>query len=1009
MKRLYQTLRSGFTLCVGSLLLALATGLPAMAQKITVNGTIRDAAGNPVVGASIVDLKNPASGTSSGIDGAFSLSADPQAELEISFIGYRSQRIPLNNRTLLEITLEEDTAQIDEVVVVGYGTMRKNDLTGAIASVGSKQIRDTPVANVGQAIQGKISGVQIVDAGKPGDNVTIKIRGLGTINDSDPLVVIDGVPTDLGLASLNMADIDRIDVLKDASATAIYGARGANGVVMVTTKRGQSGEGRLSVTANWAIQNVTSIPEMLNAAEYAAYSNDMLSAAGLATNPAWSDPSSLGEGTDWLDELFQTGVMQNYTVSYSGGNEKSHYYVSGGFLDQSGTVRTVNYQRFTFQNNNDTQLFRWLKLSNNITFSTDKKSAGSYSISDAMKALPTQSVKDADGSWSGPEGNSYWYGDIRNPIGTLYTNDNQTKGYNFLANISAEVTLFPWLRFKSTFGYDAKMWYNDNFSQAYDYSPTPVEETTRYQDTNKSFTYLWDNYFTFERTFADKHDVNLMVGSSAQWNRTDAFNATMAGFLFDSVHEFDNGNTMKDIGGSSSDWALLSFMARLNYTYDDRFLVTATFRRDGSSRFGPDHRWGNFPSVSAAWRISRERWFPQDSFVSDLKLRAGYGITGNEKIGSYSYISTYSTGSYIFGSNVVSTLMAKTMANPTIHWEEVRQSNIGIDAALFNSRLNFSVDAYVKNTADMLVKAAIPITSGFEDTTTTYTNAGKVRNKGVEMSLRSVNLDGRNGGLRWETTVTATFNRNRIISLNSDTPLYQNEINGAYVTMQRNGSPINVFYGYVTDGLFQTQEEVDNHAFQESGTAPGDIRFKDLNNDGVINDEDRTIIGDPNPDWMFSMVNDFSWKGFDLSIYLQGVTGNEIFNATNITTEGMSSAHNQTASVRYRWVGYGTSTVMPRAVYGDPNHNARISDRFVEDGSYLRLKNITLGYTRTLDETTAHPERPDLLLVRKPRHADQIHRIRPRNRNQRYRQRNLSGLPHLQSGCQLQLLNRREP
>ena len=801
------------------------------------------------------------------------------------------------------------------------------------------------MANVGQAIQGKISGVQIVDAGKPGDNVTIKIRGLGTINDSDPLVVIDGVPTDLGLASLNMADIDRIDVLKDASATAIYGARGANGVVMVTTKRGQSGEGRLSVTANWAIQNVTSIPEMLNAAEYAAYSNDMLSAAGLATNPAWSDPSSLGEGTDWLDELFQTGVMQNYTVSYSGGNEKSHYYVSGGFLDQSGTVRTVNYQRFTFQNNNDTQLFRWLKLSNNITFSTDKKSAGSYSISDAMKALPTQSVKDADGSWSGPEGNSYWYGDIRNPIGTLYTNDNQTKGYNFLANISAEVTLFPWLRFKSTFGYDAKMWYNDNFSQAYDYSPTPVEETTRYQDTNKSFTYLWDNYFTFERTFADKHDVSLMVGSSAQWNRTDAFNATMAGFLFDSVHEFDNGNTMKDIGGSSSDWALLSFMARLNYTYDDRFLVTATFRRDGSSRFGPDHRWGNFPSVSAAWRISRERWFPQDSFVSDLKLRAGYGITGNEKIGSYSYISTYSTGSYIFGSNVVSTLMAKTMANPTIHWEEVRQSNIGIDAALFNSRLNFSVDAYVKNTADMLVKAAIPITSGFEDTTTTYTNAGKVRNKGVEMSLRSVNLDGRNGGLRWETTVTATFNRNRIISLNSDTPLYQNEINGAYVTMQRNGSPINVFYGYVTDGLFQTQEEVDNHAFQESGTAPGDIRFKDLNNDGVINDEDRTIIGDPNPDWMFSMVNDFSWKGFDLSIYLQGVTGNEIFNATNITTEGMSSAHNQTASVRYRWVGYGTSTVMPRAVYGDPNHNARISDRFVEDGSYLRLKNITLGYT----------------------------------------------------------------
>lgn len=492
---------------------------PGHGQKITVNGTIRDAAGNPVVGASIVDLKNPASGTSSGIDGAFSLSADPQAELEISFIGYRSQRIPLNNRTLLEITLEEDTAQIDEVVVVGYGTMRKNDLTGAIASVGSKQIRDTRWQTSDRPFRARSP---VCRSSMPESPVTT-LRSRSAVWEPSTTATRSSsstaCPTDLGLASLNMADIDRIDVLKDASATAIYGARGANGVVMVTTKRGQSGEGRLSVTANWAIQNVTSIPEMLNAAEYAAYSNDMLSAAGLATNPAWSDPSSLGEGTDWLDELFQTGVMQNYTVSYSGGNEKSHYYVSGGFLDQSGTVRTVNYQRFTFQNNNDTQLFRWLKLSNNITFSTDKKSAGSYSISDAMKALPTQSVKDADGSWSGPEGNSYWYGDIRNPIGTLYTNDNQTKGYNFLANISAEVTLFPWLRFKSTFGYDAKMWYNDNFSQAYDYSPTPVEETTRYQDTNKSFTYLWDNYFTFERTFADKHDVNLMVGSSAQWNR----------------------------------------------------------------------------------------------------------------------------------------------------------------------------------------------------------------------------------------------------------------------------------------------------------------------------------------------------------------------------------------------------------------------------------------------------------------------------------------------------------
>lgn len=923
----------------------LNSGLSLRAQTALLSGTVRDTAGNPVPGASVVDRQHPATGVSTGLDGTFSLAVAPDAVLEVSFLGYHPQQVYVNGRTYVEVALEEDTTSIDEVVVVGYGTVKKNDLTGAVSSIGNKDLRNTPVANVGQALQGKVSGVQIVDAGKPGDNVTIKIRGLGTINDSDPLVVIDGVPTDLGLSSLNMADVERIDVLKDASATAIYGSRGANGVVMVTTKRGQTGQGKLSITANWAVQNALYVPEMLNAAEYAAYSNDMLSAAGLATNPAWSKPSTLGEGTDWLGELLHTGFMQNYTVSYSGGSDKAHYYVSGGFLDQTGIVRTVGYRRFTFQANNDAQVLKWLRFTNNITFSTDNKKSGSYSIGDAMKALPTQSVRDADGSWSGPDGNAYWYGDVRNPVGTLYTDSSSTKGYNFLANISAEITFCKWLKFKSTFGYDAKLWFNDNFSRAYDYKPIPVEETTRYQDSNKAFTYLWDNYFTFDHTFAGKHALNVMFGSSAQWNVADYANASVAGFLFDNVHEFDNATTMKKIGGSASDWAMLSIMARLNYTYDNRFLLTATYRRDGSSRFGADHRWGNFPSVSAAWRISQEHWFPRDFVIDDLKLRAGYGITGNDKIGSYAYLSTYNTGSYVFGDNVVPTLVAKTMANPSIHWEEVRQTNVGVDLGMFGSRLTFSIDAYVKNTADMLVKAAIPITSGFEDTTTTYTNAGKVKNKGVEMTLRSVNFDGRHGGFRWETSVTATYNKNRIVSLNSETPLYQNEKNGAYITMQRNGLPINVFYGYVTDGLFQTQEEVDSHAFQEASTAPGDIRFRDLNNDGVINEQDRTVIGNPNPNWLFSMVNNFSWKGLELSVYLQGVSGNDIFNVNDLTGEGMASAHNQTASVRYRWVGYGTSTVVPRAVFGDPNHNARISDRFVEDGSYLRLKNISLSYT----------------------------------------------------------------
>ena len=921
----------------------------AFAQERTVSGTVTDKTGLPVIGAAVIDAQNRTSGTLTDLDGNFSLNVSSGTSLEISFMGYKTVTVPVGDNDFLSVTLEDDTEFLDEVVVVGYGTVRKRDLTGAVSSVGNRDLKDSPVTNVGQALQGKVSGVYIVDAAKPGDNVSIKIRGLGTINDSDPLVVIDGVPTDLGLSSLNTADIDRIDVLKDASATAIYGSRGANGVVMVTTKRGSTGEGKVNVSANWAMQNVAYVPEMLNAAEYAAYSNDMLSAGGLATNPQWSNPASLGEGTDWLDEMFRTGFMQNYTVSYSGGNEKAHYYVSGGFMDQQGTVKTIGYRRFTFQNNNDAQVLKWLKFTNNITFSTDTKTGGSYSVTDAMNALPTQPLKNADGSWSGPEGNAYWYGDIRNPIGTLYTNENKTSGYNFLANISAEITFTKWLKFKSTFGYDAKMWFNDNMTYAYPYKPTPVEETTRYQDSNKAFTYLWDNYLTFDHTFKGKHYLNIMAGTSAQWNRNSAFNGTKGGFLFDDVHEFDNGTSTKALGGSSSDWAMFSFMARANYSYDDRYLLTVTFRRDGSSRFGPHHRWGNFPSASAAWRISQEPWFPgrnDGNFViNDLKLRAGYGVTGNDKIGSYAYIQTYNTGAYIFGDDVVTTLMAKTMANPSIHWEEVQQANIGIDLSLWNSRLTLSLDGYIKNTTDMLVKAAIPITSGYEDTSTTYTNAGKVSNKGFELTLNTVNFEGAGGGFRWATSMTATFNRNKIVSLNSDTPLYQNETGGAYITMQRNGLPINVFYGYVTDGIFQTQAEVNSHAFQEASTAPGDIRFKDLNNDGVINENDRTVIGDPNPDWLFSMVNTFSWKGFDLSVYLQGVAGNDIFNANSISNEGMSSAHNQTASVKYRWVGYGTSTVMPRAVYGDPNHNARISDRFVEDGSYLRLKNITLSYT----------------------------------------------------------------
>ena len=913
------------------------------AQQITVQGVVKDQTGETVIGASVME-KGTTNGTITGIDGDFSLNMSSNGTLVVSFVGYKTQEVQVKGQKQLQVVLSEDAEMLDEVVVIGYGTMKKSDLTGAVSSIGNKDIKDSPVSNLGQAIQGKISGVQIVDAGKPGDNVSIKIRGLGSINNCDPLVVIDGVPTDLGLSSLNMADVERLDVLKDASATAIYGSRGANGVVMITTKRGTEGKGKLAVSANYSFQNATNVPSLLNAAQYAELSNDMMVNSGRNPNPEWANPSELGAGTDWMDELLRTGVMQNYTVSYSGGNEKSHYYVSGGFLDQSGIVKSVNYRRFTFQSNSDAQVLKWLKFSNNITFSADTKKSGSYNIGDALKALPIYPVKNEDGSWSGPDGNSEWYGSTRNPIGPTELNKSQTDGYNFLANLTAELTFTKWLKFKSTFGYDAKFWFIDNFTPKYNWKPTPTEETSRYKSDNKSFTYLWDNYFLFDHTFAEKHRVGLMAGMSAQWNTNDYLNAQKNVFMFDNVHEMDNGEEMYAIGGNETEWALLSYMARVNYSYEDRYLLTATIRRDGSSRFGKKHRWGTFPSVSVAWRASQEKWFPKNDYINDLKVRAGYGVTGSQaSVGNYSYLASYNTSVYPFGisSGNQTALVSSTLANPYIHWEEVAQTNIGFDASLFNSRVMFSFDAYLKETRDMLVKASIPITSGFEDTTTTYTNAGKVRNQGIEMSLHTINLTGELG---WETNLTATYNKNKIKDLNSDVPYYINQINNSYVTMLAKDYPINVFYGYVTDGIFQNQSEVNTHAVQP-GAEPGDIRFRDLNNDGVINDSDRTVIGNPNPSWLFSMNNSLSYKGFELSVFLQGIAGNKIYNANNIDNTGMPAAYNQTTDVLKRWQGEGTSNSMPRAVFGDPNQNTRVSDRFVENGSYLRLKNITLSYT----------------------------------------------------------------
>jgi len=931
-----------FALCA-----ILSLNLAAQNHK-KVTGVIIDKNGESIIGASVF-VKGTTIGTVTDIDGNFSLEVPEEATLSISYMGYISQDITARGETHFRIILQEDSKLLDDIVVVGYGVMKKSDLTGAVSSVSSKTLQDKPVANIGEALQGRAAGVQVINSGSPGSNVTFRIRGVGTINNSDPLLVIDGVPTDLPLNALNQNDVETIDILKDASATAIYGSRGANGVVLITTKKGKAGDGVISFAANVGIQNETDMPTMLNASQFASLHNEMMANNNRTQNPAWADPTALGEGTDWLDALFRTATMQNYTLSYSGGNDKSNYYVSGGVFNQDGIIINTSYKRYTVQFNNESKLRSWLKFGNNLTLSHDIKKNGSYNVRETMAALPTQSILNEDGSYSGPGDKPEWYGDLRNPIGNASINRNETRGYNALGNIFAEIILFDKLTFKSLAGIDFKFWDNMNFSPKYDWKPIPVPNSYRGESSNKSLTYLWDNTLTYMDTFNEKHDLTIMVGISTQNNAHNWMSASIKEFLSDTNNQLNNGLLDPTVGGSKNEWALLSFIGRANYSYNNKYLLTATIRHDGTSRISKDNRWGTFPSFSAAWRISEEPFYQKNDLISDIKLRAGFGITGNQNdLNNYAYVTRLKTGQYVFNGNAVSTLYPLVMPSPDIQWETVKQSNIGIDLVLFKQRINVTIDAYIKNTTDMLVDMAVPITTGYSDTNVPRINAGKVRNKGWELTISSQNMK---GAFEWNTDFNIAYNKNEVKALNNGVPMYFETVNMSNSKVNAEGQPIGSFYGFVTNGLFQNQDEVNSYAYQHQGndpansTAPGDIKFSDLDNNGVINDNDRTYTGNPTPEWTFSLNNSFAYKNFDLQIFFQGVAGNDILNANRIWQEGMSVAQNQTVKVLDRWTGEGTSNSVPRAVFSDPNGNTRLSDRFIEDGSYLRLKNVTLGYT----------------------------------------------------------------
>lgn len=918
-----------------------------VAQEITITGKVTDAAG-AVPGVAVTE-KGTTNGTLTDAAGNFKLNVkDRNAVLVFSFVGYAAREVPVGDQTLLNVVLTENVKALNEVVVVGYGTQKKKDVTGAVTSVNVKEIAGQPVPDIGQAIEGRAAGVQAVTSGSPGSNVTLRVRGVGTVNNSDPLLVIDGVPTDVPLNTLNPDDIASLDVLKDASASAIYGSRGANGVVLITTKKGSAGASHLNVNAFAGVQQSTNLVKLLNASQFAQLNNELLTNNNQSTNPAYADPASLGTGTNWLKALFTKAPIQSYTMSYSGGTEKSDYYVSGSILDQKGIVTNTAYRRYTLQFNGNDKVLKWMKFGHNLTLNHDEKPSGAYDIRATMAANPAQPIYNADGSYSGPVGQPQFYGDVKNPIATAKLVQNNTEGYNVLGSVFAEATIIPGLTFKSTAGIQASFFNSRTWSPKYNYQPIPQPNSYLAEQYNKSITYTWDNFLTYDKYWGEDHHLTVLAGTDAQTNSYHFAGGNVSGFASDVTQQFNNGTLNPVLNGNGSEWALLSYVGRVNYAYKDRYLLTATIRRDGSSRFGDNNKYGTFPSGSIAWRVSQEPFFKKVTLFDDLKLRVGYGTTGNQNIGNYSFASVLTSAVYNFNGTVVPAQIALNAANPNLRWETVKQSNIGLDATFFKQRITVNIDAYIKKTTGMLVPVNLPISTGYSGAAPP-TNAGDVENKGIEFSVTSKNMTGK---FNWTTSANISFNQNKITALSDNTSIFGGNIGlNGNININAVGRPINNFYGFVTQGIFQTQFDVDAHASQQTGadpynrTSPGDIRFKDLNNDGVINDADRTFIGNPNPKFIYAMNNTFSYAGFDLSVFLQGVYGNKIFNANNVYQESMAVAQNQTIRVLGRWEGPGTSNTMPRAIYNDPNKNSRISDRFVEDGSYLRIKTATLGYT----------------------------------------------------------------
>ena len=950
----------------------LLTSSSAWAQR-EVTGTILGEDNQGLPGVNVL-VKETSVGTVTDVEGNYRLSVPNGAEILVfSSVGYQTQEVPINNRSTVDLTLSPDVTSLTEVVVVGYGTQEKKDLTSAISTISSKEVERMPVANWNTALQGVSPGVEIQNnQGRPGANSTIRIRGVGSIGNTDPLVVVDGVP--VGSDAVVPTDVESVQVLKDAAAAAIYGSRGANGVVLITTKSGQTGAPKVAIDSYVGLEEPWKQLDLINAQQWAQLiTENNTNVGGVVPERAQqilnNDPAYDGTNTDWQDALFQRGLMQQHNLSVSGGSDAGNYYISAGYFDQQGIIIKTPYKRYNVRVNSDWTNGRF-RFGENIAFryenNRNEANGGGRSLIEAtLKETGPVPIYDETnlGGFGGPDAIDGH--DANNPIGLAHRINDQNFDRQFTGSVWGEYEFIEGLSYKLNFGFNSADNSSERWELETDLGPKSLTQTTLREQHRWNTGLILENTLNYQKQIGD-HNFTVLAGLTAERYNSRFIEAQGVGIQGEELHVLSLLEDQFQIAGNDRENRLYSLLGRVTYSYLDRYLLTANVRRDGSSRFGEDFRYGIFPSVSLGWRLSEESFMDFWQGLDNLKIRASYGTLGNQNIGDYRYSDYIKIGAnYLWNGERYIGAVPRRFGNPDIKWETVEQFDVGADLDLFSGAFSLTADYYVKTTEDMLVDVPLPASSGSLEEVTR--NSGSVRNRGFEfMASYRKNV----GAFSFDVSANLATIDNEVLSLAEEgTSITRGSVEFGSATRTEAGHPIGSFYGLRTDGIFRSYDEIRNHAdqgvspFDEEGnllpeldedgevllakrTAPGDIRFVDLNGDGVINADDRDFIGSPIPDLLYGFTFNAAWKGFDASIFFQGSEGNDVYAELVAWTEGMHNNFNGSTVVLDRWTPENTNTNVPRPVRNDPNGNiTQISDRYVRDGSYLRLKNVVLGYT----------------------------------------------------------------